>query len=117
MKLFRRVSVVALAVLAAGSLAFAGEGRVVQGKVKAVTDKTVTVADDAGVAQTFVVSQGAKVYADGAGHKSRMLLSSGQKTTMDDFVREGQHVTVHFREESGTRYITRLRVHGLTARS
>jgi hypothetical protein len=39
-----------------------------------------------------------------------MLVSGGKQTTMEDFVREGQFVTVHFREEGGTRYLTKLRV-------
>ena len=59
---------------------------------------------------TFEVTQGARVYAEGAGHKSRRIQSSGQPTTMDDFVREGQYVTVHYREQDGTRYLTSLRV-------
>ena len=50
------------------------------------------------------------MYAAGATHRSQMLVSSGKKTTMDNFVREGHYVTVHYREEHGTRSITRLRV-------
>ena len=50
------------------------------------------------------------MYAEGATHRSQMLASSGKKTTLDDFVREGNYVTVHYREEYGTRSITRLRV-------
>ena len=117
MKLFSRVSIVALAVLAVGTLAFEGEAGVAQGKVKAVSGKTVTLTDDNGAEMTFEVSQGARVYAEGATHRSRMLASSGKKTTMDAFVREGQYVTVHFREGSGTRQVTQLRVHGRTAQS
>ena len=40
-----------------------------------------------------------------------MLVSSGRETTMGDFVREGHYVTVHYREQDGTRYIAKLRVH------
>ena len=66
--------------------------------------------DEDGVVWNFEVSQGAQVYASGASHKSKMLVSSGEKTTMDDFVREGHNVNVHYREQGGVRTITRLRV-------
>jgi hypothetical protein len=110
MKVFRGLSG-ALAVLAVGALAFAGETQVAQGKVKAVTDKAVTLAVENGADVTFEVSQGAQVYGQGASHKSRMLASSGRPTTMGDFVREGNYVTVYYREQAGTRAITKLRVH------
>jgi hypothetical protein len=110
MKMFSRVALTALAVLAVGALASAADTRVAYGKVKAVSDKVVTLADANGVLSTFEVAQGAKVYATGASRKSRMLASSGKKTTMDDFVRQDQYVTVYYREQHGTRTITQLRV-------
>jgi hypothetical protein len=110
MKMFSRAALSALAVLAVGTLAFAGETRVASGKVKAVSEKVVTLADANGVLSTFEVAQGARVYATGASRKSRMLADSGRKTTMDNFVRQDQYVTVYFREQDGTRTITKLRV-------
>ena len=110
MRVFSRLALTALAVLAISALSFAGEQGVAQGKVKAVSDRAVTLADTNGVVWTFEVAQGTRVYAEGASHKSRMLVSSGKKTTMGDFVREGRYVTVHYREQDGTRYITDLRV-------
>ena len=110
MRMLGRVSSTVLAGLAAGAIAFAGETQVAQGKVTAVSDKTVTLAVEGGVERTFAVAQGAHVYAEGASHRSQMLVSNGKKPTMDDFVREGQRVTVHYREEYGTRSITKLRV-------
>ena len=110
MRLFSRFALTALAVLAVGALAFAGEKGMAQGKVTAVSDKAVTVAGDDGAVWAFEVTQGARVYAQGAGHKSRMLVSSGKLTTIDDFVREGHYVTVYYREQDGTRYLTSLRV-------
>jgi hypothetical protein len=110
MRMLGRVSLTLLAVLAASAITFAGETRVTQGKVTAVSEKTVTLADAGGVERTYQVTQGARVYAEGATHRSKMLASSGRKTTIDNFVREGNYVTVHYREEYGTRSITRLRV-------
>jgi len=110
MRVFSRFALTALAVLAVSALASAGEKGVAQGMVKAVSDKAVTLADGNGVVWTFEVTQGARVYARGATRKSQMLASSGRKTTMGDFVREGRYVTVHYREQGGTRYITDLRV-------
>jgi hypothetical protein len=46
------------------------------------SDKAVTVVDKDGVASTFEVTRGARVYAEGATHKSQILASSGRKTTM-----------------------------------
>ena len=110
MRILSRFALTAVAVLAVSALAFAGEKGVAQGKVTAVSDKAVTVAVENGAVWTFEVAQGARVYAQGASHKSQRLVSNGKKTTMGDFVREGHNVTVHYREQDGTRYITSLRV-------
>jgi hypothetical protein len=110
MRVFNRAVLTGLTVLAVSSLAFAGEKGVAQGKVRAVSDKAVTLADGSGVVWTFEVAPGARVYANGASHKSELLASNGKKTTMGDFVREGRYVTVQYREQDGTRYITMLRV-------
>jgi outer membrane lipoprotein-sorting protein len=111
MKVLGRVALVAaVAVLAVSGLAFAGEKRIAQGKVTAVSDKSITVAGDNGATWTFEVTQGARVYGTGASHKTRMLASSGKLTTMDEFVRQGQFVTVYYQEKGGTRYLTQLRV-------
>jgi len=117
MRVFSRFALTALAVLAVGGLAFAGEKGVAQGKVTAVSARAVTVAAEDGTVWTFEVSQGARVYGQGASHKSRMLASSGKMTTIDQFVREGHHVTVYYREQGGARQLTKLRVHGAAARS
>jgi hypothetical protein len=111
MRMLGRVTLTALAVLAVSALTFAGQTGVTQGKVKAVSDTTVAVAGEDGTVQTFEVSEGTQVFATGASHKSRMLTSSGKKTTIDDFVREGQYVTVHYSEEGGTRHVKKLHVH------
>jgi methyl coenzyme M reductase subunit C-like uncharacterized protein (methanogenesis marker protein 7) len=117
MKVLGRLALTALAVLSVGSFALAGEKGVTQGKVTAVSDTAVTVAGEDGAVCTFEVTQGARVYGMGASRKSRMLQSSGKLTTLDDFVREGQYVTVHYREQEGTRYIKELRVSGPVAQS
>jgi hypothetical protein len=82
MRVFGRFALTALAVLAVSGLAAAEKG-VAQGKVTAVSDKAVTVVDKDGVALTFEVTRGARVYAEGATHKSQNLASSGRRTTMD----------------------------------
>jgi hypothetical protein len=63
-----------------------------------------------GAAWTFEVTQGAHVYGTGASHKTRALESNGKLRTMDNFVREGQRVTVHYQDRGGTLYLTELRV-------
>jgi len=111
MKVLGKVALVAaVAVLAVSGLAFAGEKGMALGQVTAVSETSVTVAGSHGAVWTFEVTQGAHVYGAGASHKTQMLRSSGKPTTMDEFVREGQYVTVYYREKGGTRYLTQLRV-------
>jgi hypothetical protein len=110
MRVFSRLALTALAVLAVGAQAFAGEKSVVQGKVTAVSDRAVTLADDNGVEWTLEVTPETRVLAPGASHKSQTLTARGKKTTMDEFVREGHYVRVVYREQDGARYIKKLRV-------
>ena len=107
----RKVTLVAIALLAVSTFAFAGEAQVAKGKVQAVSGNTITVAGDNGEVWTFEAINKTKVVAEGAGHKSEKLAAVGQKTTMDEFVRENQYVTVKYWEKDGTRYIKKLRVH------
>jgi hypothetical protein len=111
MKVLGRVALVAaVAVLAVSGFAFASEKGVARGRVTSVSEKAVTVAGTNGAVWTFEVTQGAHVYGEGASHKSRMLESTGKPKTMDNFVREGQQVTVHYQDKKGTLYLTELRV-------
>ena len=107
----RKVTLIAIALLAVSTFALAGEAQVAKGKVQAVSSNTVTVEGDNGEVWTFEVSDQTKVVAEGAAHKSEKLAAVGQKTTMDEFVRENQYVTVKYWEKDGTRYIQKLRVH------
>ncbi len=111
MKMLGRVALVAaVAVLAGSGVTSAEEKGVAQGKVTAVSQKEVTVAGANGAQWTFEVTRGARVYGTGASHKTRMLESNGRLRTMDNFVREGQRVTVHYQDRDGTLYLTELRV-------
>jgi len=107
----RKVTLIAIALLAVSSFAFAGEAQIAQGKVQAVSANAVTVAGENGEVWTFEVTEDSMVIAEGASHKSENLSAVGKKTTMDEFVRENQYVTVKYWEQDGTRYIKKLRVH------
>jgi hypothetical protein len=107
----RKVTLIAIALLAVGTFALAGEAQIAKGKVQAISSNSVTVAGENGEVWTFEVNDQTQVIAEGAAHKSEKLNAVGQKTTMDDFVRENQHVTVKYWEKDGTRYIQKLRVH------
>ena len=107
----RKVTLIAIALLAVSSFAFAGEAQIAKGQVQAVSANSVTVAGDNGEVWTFEVADTTQVVAEGAAHKSEKLSAVGQKTTMDEFVRENQYVTVKYWEDNGTRYIKKLRVH------
>jgi hypothetical protein len=110
MSTLRRVSSIAIAVLAVGALAFAGEAQKVTGKVKAVSGNAVTVLADDGAEQTFEVTAKTKVIGAGCHHRAHALEASGKKSTVGEFVREDQRVSVQYSEENGTRYIEKLRV-------
>jgi hypothetical protein len=107
----RKVTLIAIALLAVSSFALAGEAQIARGKVQAVSAEAVTVADGNGEVWTFEVTDETKVIAEGAGHKSESLNAVGKKTTIDEFVRENQYVTVKYWENDGARYIKKLRVH------
>ncbi len=107
----RKVTLIAIALLAVTSLAFAGEAQIAKGKVQAVSANAVTVAGENGEVWTFEVTEKSMVVAEGAAHKSEDLSAVGKKATMDEFVRENQYVTVNYWENDGTRYIEKLRVH------
>ena len=107
----RKVTLMAIALLAASTFAFAGEAQVAKGTVQAVSGNTVTVAGENGEVWTFEANTDTTVIAEGAAHTKRNLAGVGMKTTVDKLVREGQFVTVKYWEKDGTRYIKKLRVH------
>ena len=107
----RKVTLIAIALLAVSGFAFAGEAQIAKGKVQAVSPEAVTVAGENGEVWTFEVTDESMVIAEGAAHKSESLNAVGKKTTIDEFVRENQYVTVKYWEGDGTRYIKKLRVH------
>ena len=111
MKMLGRVALIAaVAVLAVSGLSSAAEQAIAKGRVTAVSDKELTLAGPNGATRTFEVTQGARVYGAGASHKNRALESNGKLRTIDNFVRDGQQVTVHYQERGGTLYLTELRV-------
>jgi hypothetical protein len=110
MSTFRKIASVAIAVLAVGALAFAGEGQKLTGKVKAVAGNAITVVSDDGVEQTFEVTAKTKVVGSGCGHRADDLEANGKKSTIEEFVREDQRVRLEYWEENGARYVQKLRV-------
>jgi hypothetical protein len=110
MRVLGKVALVAAVVLAVSGVALAAEEGTAQGRVTAVSDRVLTVAGKGGSVWTFQVTPGAHVYGKGASHKTQMLAANGKAKTMDNYVREGQSVTVHYQEKGGTRYLTELQV-------
>jgi hypothetical protein len=110
MSTLRRVSSIAIAVLAVGALAFAGEAQKVTGTIKAVSGNAVTVVAEDGAEHTFEVTAKTKVVGAGCHHRAHALEANGKKATIEEFVREDQRVSVQYREGNGTRYIEKLRV-------
>ncbi len=109
--MLQKLSMTAVAILAMSSLAFAGGAQVATGQVTAVSGNTLTVSDADGQVQSYEVTASTRVVAEGAAHKAARLSSVGKKTTLDEFVREHQRVTVSYSEKDGTRFVEKLRVH------
>ena len=110
MKTLGRIALAAVAVLAVGTLAVAGDLQVAQGKVTAVNGKILTVAGEDGQTWTFEMTEGAKVVATHGAHKMEALVAAGKKPVVEEFVRENQYVIVKYEEENGTLYVKKLRV-------
>jgi hypothetical protein len=106
----RKVTLIAIALLAVSTFAFAGEAQTAEGKVKAISGNTLTVEGEDGKEWTLEATTDTKVTAEGASHKKRNLAGVGMKTTLDKLVRKGQDVTVEYWEKDGTRYIKKVRV-------
>ncbi len=101
----------AFAILAVSALAFAGAEQVTKGKVTAVSGSSIVVSGENGEELRFEVTGETTVVAEGAAHKADRLSSVGKKTTLSEFVRTNQNVTLKYWEKDGTRYVAKLRVH------
>jgi len=102
---------VALAILAVTALAGAGETQTAKGKVTAVSGNTITVADAEGQSWSYEVTGKTTVIAEGAAHKASKLSAVGKKTTLNEFVRANQHVSLSYSETDGSRLVEKLRVY------
>jgi hypothetical protein len=109
--MFRKITLTALVVLAASTLAIAGEAQYAKGKVQGVSGNEVTLTDEDGQVWTFEVAEGTKVVAVGAGHRAADLAAVGKKRAIREFVRDNELVTIQYWEEDGTRYIKTMRIH------
>jgi hypothetical protein len=107
----RKLFLTAIALLAVGTFAFAGEIQTAEGTVQDISGNTVTVEGENGEVWSFEAISGSKVIAEGAAHKKRNLAAVGMKPNVGKFVRENQLVTVTYWDEDGTLFIKKLRVH------
>ena len=107
----RKLLLTAIALLAVGTFAFAGEIQTAEGTVQDISGNIITVGGENGEVWSFEAISGSKVIAEGAAHKKRNLAGVRMKPTVDKFVSENQFVTVTYWEEDGTLFIKKLRVH------
>ena len=106
----RKLFLIAIALLAVGTFASAGEFQTAEGTVQDVSGNTVTVQGENGETWGFEAVSGTKVIAEGATHKKRNLEAVSMKATVGKFVRADQQVTVTYWEDDGTLFIKKLRV-------
>jgi hypothetical protein len=107
----RKLFSTAIALLAVGTFAFAGEIQTAEGTVQDISGNTVTIEGENGEVLSFESISGSKVIAVGAAHVKRNLAAVRLRPTMRDFVRKNQVVTVTYWEEDGTLFIKKLRIH------
>jgi hypothetical protein len=106
----KRLVVLAVAVLVAGGLVYAGDTMEAEGKVKSLSGNSLTVAGD-DAEWTFVVSSKTVVKAAGASHKMKDLAEAGAAKTLAQFIKVDQKVTVKYSKEDGKAQASEIRVH------
>lgn len=79
------------------------------GVVSAVTGSSLTVKETSGES-TYSIDGNTKVIGTGAGTKSKAAAAAGQKTTILDFVSNGDTVQVRFTEQGGSKRASEVRV-------
>ena len=108
-KLF--LSVLALALVSGAALAAGQDEEDVKkatGTVKSVMMDSLTLTAD-GQDWHFVVDDDTTVVAKGGSHVMREAKAAGEKTTITDFVQDGQQVTVEYYEKDGKLYASKVR--------
>jgi hypothetical protein len=81
------------------------------GTVSAVSPASLTVkGSGAGEEWTFVIDKNTSVTAKGATHKTLALTVENKKTTLPDFVKAGDPVTVSYHDMGGTKHAASIRV-------
>ena len=88
----RRLAFLAVAMILAAGLVYAGDTMEAEGKVKTVTGDSVTVAGS-DAEWTFVINEDTVVKAKGASHKTKDLSESGEKKTSDQSI--AKEIRVH----------------------
>ena len=105
----RRLAFLAVAVILAAGLVYAGDAMEAEGKVKTVTGNSITVAGD-DAEWTFVVDSATVVKAKGASHKMKDLKERGP-STLDQFVKADMKVTVKYEKTDDKAIAKEIRVH------
>ena len=106
--MLRRLAFLAVAMILAAGLVYAGDTMEAEGKVKAVSASSLTVAGD-DAEWTFVVDSATVVKAKGASHKMKDLEGRGP-ATLDQFVKADQKVTVKYEKVDGKDLAKEIRV-------
>jgi hypothetical protein len=89
--------------------AAAAKAMTVTGTVSAVSNDSLTVKGKTDES-TFTVDKSTAVKAKGASHKSDAMKADGKATTLTDFVKMGDVVTVRYRDMSGAKHATSVTV-------
>ncbi len=106
----RRLAFLAVAMILAAGLVYAGDTMEAEGKVTTVTGDSVTVAGS-DAEWTFVINEDTVVKAKGASHKTKDLSESGEKKTIDQFLKADQKVTVKYSKDGDKAIAKEIRVH------
>lgn len=113
-KTMRKAFLLTVVVLVAAGVAFAaadekGKTKKASGEVKSVAGDSLKVTEG-DQEWTFVVDSDTLVVVKGGTHQMKEDKVSGKKSTLTDFVREKQKVTVEYHEMDGKLHATKITV-------
>ena len=94
---------------AGGGAAAAPKAQTASGTVTAVTGKSLTVKAASGD-MTFTIDDKTTVSGTGIGTAGRKLASEGAKPTLGEFIKEGDTVSVTYKDMAGTNHASVIRI-------
>ena len=81
------------------------------GAVSAISGNTLTI-KGAGGDMTFTVDENTTVSGSGVGTEAKKLMTAGKKSSLTEFLKEGDSVAVTYHESGGSKHASVIRITG-----